>query len=145
MNKTINIIKIYCLTVLFLQATTAYSKEAQWEQIRDDGTVRVWKKDVPGESIMAFKGTQIFNQPISKVLWVLTNKDAEQKKRWIDMIDKFENVARDEKTNTSVSYTSFSMPWPVSDRDTITSSVKRVDSLNKSVTLDIKSISHPKP
>ena len=115
-----------------------------WEEISHEDGVRVWSKEAKNSEIMMFRGQKTMNLPLSKVAFVLLNDNIEQKKRWIDRIEEFVIVERSETFGSAVTYSTYALPFPLSDRDFVIKSTRILDEKNQKVTLSIKSVKHPK-
>ena len=134
LNKLITFISIGVCGVAYGQ---------NWEQINKEDGVTVWRKETPDSDIIAFKGSLLMKLPMSKIAYVLMNNDIQQKKRWIDMVQDFAIIYRDDKSGVSLTYSSYDLPFPISDRDFVIRSEK---TLNKTqgLALNLKSGTHEK-
>src|SRR4051794_15025120 len=57
--------------------------EPTWEPVQEADGIAVFRRDVPGSPLVAFKGETTIEAPVEKVLWVLV--DNEHKTEWVDM------------------------------------------------------------
>tara|TARA_B100001094_G_C18158115_1_gene787674 strand:- start:850 stop:1503 length:654 start_codon:yes stop_codon:yes gene_type:complete len=132
---------LFIIAVIFSWYELATAGE--WEEISRAGGVMVWKKEIPGSDFIAFKGRMLMDLPISKVASVLLNEDIAQKKRWIDRVDKFEVLSRDDVKGVSVTYSSYSLPFPIADRDFVIQATKVVNK-GAGIKLRMRSVKHPR-
>lgn len=113
---------------------------ANWEKIDDDAGIRVFRKEVAGSSVVAFRGEATVEAPIEKVLWVLG--DNTHRTEWVDRLEK--SVVLEKKgPYESVVYQHFSLPFPASDRDYVYRG-KATRDKSGVVTLLLESVTHPK-
>ena len=125
---------------LFLIAGSAQASD--WQFLKTKKDVKVYKKEVPGSPLVAFKGIMVMPTPIAKVAQVLLDTDTETKKQWIDMIEEFRVL--EEGDYYGVSYSSYGLPWPLADRDYVVRSELVIDNQKNQVTVELKSVDHPK-
>jgi len=129
---------IAILTLLTLNNT--YASTENWEEIDDSDGIKVFKKDIPGSDLVAFKGSAIINASAQKVLWVLT--DPHHRTDWVDRLMKnveLETISELEK----ILYQSFKMPFIISNRDFVYKSTLRKDKKTGNYHLHMRSVKHP--
>ena len=114
-----------------------------WKQIKAEDGVKVYSKDVPGSDLMAFKGVKTMPVPITKVAQVLLDKDPETKKEWIAMVVDFKILDIKDDYN-SITYSSYDLPWPMSDRDYVVASAMKINKATQTVFISLNSTVHPK-
>lgn len=113
-----------------------------WVLIAETEGIKVYHREVPGSQLLAFKGVKVIPASISKVAEVLFDEDIESKKEWIDMIIDFKIL---EKSDFRwVTYSSYDLPWPFSDRDYVVESLSRVDQKSRELIVSLRSIAHDK-
>jgi len=102
-------------SVLFFIGSTSLAAEVPaWEKIDDDQGIQVFRKDMPGSDIVAFKGAGMVDASMEKIFWVLC--DAEHEKQWVEML--IDNYVMEQYTPFDrLQYQNFDLPWPLSDRD----------------------------
>ncbi|HSC86414.1 MAG TPA: START domain-containing protein [Polyangiaceae bacterium] len=111
-----------------------------WEKIDEDEGIKVYSKDIPDSSIVAFRGEALIQQPIEKVLWVLA--DNEHRTEWVDRLKKSVILERKGPFDYVV-YQHFSAPFPASDRDYVYRGQARRDAEGV-VRISLESVEHPK-
>jgi hypothetical protein len=113
---------------------------ANWEKIDDEEGIRVFRKEVLGSSVVAFRGEATVEASIEKVLWVLG--DNTHRTEWVDRLEK--SVVLERKgPYESIVYQHFSLPFPASDRDYVYRG-KATRDKSGVVTLLLESVTHPK-
>jgi hypothetical protein len=112
---------------------------AAWEQIDDDAWVRVFKREVKGSPLVAFRGETLIKAPIEKLLWVLADND--HRTKWVDRLEK-SLVLQKSGRYEYVVYQHFDLPFPISDRDYVFRG--RAVKQNNKVVLHLESVPHPK-
>lgn len=113
---------------------------AGWEKIGDKEGISVFKKEMPGTPLHAFRGTAIVNAPMEKVMWVLA--DNTHRAEWVDRLKKSVILERKSKYDFVV-YQHFGSPPLVSDRDFVYRARAHSEK-EGTVILDIASVEHPK-
>ncbi len=115
---------------------------SKWEMISEKDGIKVYRMEVPGSPLVAFKGVKVMPVPITKVAQVILDEDTEKKKEWIDMIKDFKVIERG--TYESVTYSAYDLPWPLTDRDYVIHSHLKIDNEGNQIVIDLKSAGHPK-
>ena len=136
MMKTCMIAALCLFTSLSIRA------EAEWQFVKDQKNVKVYKKQIEGSPLVGFKGEMLMDAPITKVAEILLNHDIESKKLWIDRIQEFRFLENGHRH--AVSYSSYDLPWPLADRDYVVKSDLEVDWQADELRLTLKSVEHPK-
>lgn len=129
-------------TVALGLALTAFPAFAQsaWEYIDTDRNVEVFRKEVPGSDVVAFRGITTSNIPIGKLLAVFN--DPGERQHWVDRYS--EHVTLEKGQYRETYWIHFALPFPVSDRDYVLQAVGTADEANRSFKVRIKSVEHPK-
>lgn len=112
-------------TVLFFMGSTSLAAQVPaWEKIDEDLGIQVFRKDMPGSDIVAFKGAGLVDASIEKIFWVLC--DADHEKQWVEML--IDNYVMEQYTPFDrLQYQNFDLPWPLSDRDFVYRAVATMD------------------
>ncbi len=134
-----------CVAALSASATgiaTTFSLPAlaNWKEIEDDKGIKVYKQELPGSSIFAFRGVTVIDAPLEKILWVIA--DNQHRTQWVDRLKK-SAVLEKKSAFDFVLYQHFGAPAIVSDRDFVFRA-KASRLKNGAVNIDIKSVTHPK-
>lgn len=125
------------LALLFVSSPAA---AAGWEKIDEEDGIKVFRKEVPGSPLVAFRGEGMISAPLEKLLWVLA--DNAHRTEWVDRLKK-SVVLQTNGTYEYIVYQHFGLPFPISDRDYVYRGKATRDE-NGVVTLDLSSVTHPK-
>lgn len=125
---------------LFLAVGSAVAAEGTWERIGDDDGIVVWRKDIEGSPVVAFKGDGVIDAPIAKVMGVLA--DTSRKTEWVARCVEAKDV-RNISDFERVEYNRTSAPWPIADRDFLFHAKVEGDRAQKKLVLTLRSIEDP--
>lgn len=113
---------------------------ASWEKIDSEDGIDVFKKDIAGSKLHAFRGTALVDGPMEKVMWVLG--DNTHRTEWVDRLKK--SVVLEQRSEyEAVIYQHFGSPPMISDRDFVYVA-KAYSKSDGTAVLDINSTTHPK-
>jgi hypothetical protein len=113
---------------------------SEWHEIDDAYGIKVYKKDVPGSKLHAFRGVGLVDAPMEKIIWVLG--DNTHRTEWVDRLKK--SVILEQKGDYEfIVYQHFGSPAVIADRDFVyrAQAYSRKDG---TAVLDIQSVTHPK-
>ena len=115
--------------------------KGKWEFVSSSDGVRVYRKEVPGSSVMAFKGVMTANIHIGKVISAYANTKLRK-----DWVDKWAADAElDVRSATErVFWIRFGLPWPVTDRDYVLHLKAGFDHDKRVFTARLNSTNHAK-
>lgn len=102
------------LTLLLGALPAAAGPEPQWELIGREEGVAVYRKEVEGSPLVAFRGETELDATPEQVLWVLATN--ERRTEWVDMCAESRVLERLGPFD-QVIYQRFALPWYLSDRD----------------------------
>ena len=136
-NSTIALL----IAVAFPLASFAATPQAEWSLIGETDGLKVFEKEVPGSSILAFRGETVVDAPIGKVFFVLDDSGREED--WVDMLVENELLERF-NPREKVQYQSFDLPWPISDRDFVYHAKVFVDPKTQGLHFTMASVEHAK-
>lgn len=132
------------LTVALVTEWLAISRvayAAAWEEMGSDEGIRVYRRDVPGSPLVAFKGTGMVDAPLGKIAWVLS--DNAHRTNWVDRL-KRSVVLEQRSAFDFILYQHFQLPPLISDRDYVYRAIGSRNPKTGVVTLQISSVTHPK-
>jgi hypothetical protein len=109
-----------------------------WEHVNREDGVEVYRKEVPGSPLVAFKGVTELDAPLEKVLWVLA--DNEHRTEWIDLCAE-SRVLEQVSAFETVIYQRYALPWYLTDRDYVYRA-KATRGADGTVTLVLASCEH---
>ncbi|HQY63991.1 MAG: hypothetical protein IPF92_09655 [Myxococcales bacterium] len=122
-------------------ASSSGSADApHWERVTDSGGVTVFKQEVEGSPVIAFKGIGVVNAPLVRVASVVT--DSNRTVEWMDRIADA-HIVRQVSPFERIVYTHLKSPPLVADRDFVTDAKAEFDRANKRVTIRIHSVADP--
>lgn len=122
----------FFFTFLLINSFDSYSAQENWEKIFTQDGIDIFKQDVPGTSVLRFKGQGILNQDILSIFAVLFEPD--RKKEFIENCEEFQ-VLRVMDKDTSIAYTRIGSPFVfISNRDIVMKSKIQFDNNLKTIT-----------
>jgi hypothetical protein len=130
------------ISVALLIACSAVGAAADpgWQKIDDSDGIVVYRREVPGSDVIAFKGEGVVNAPPVRVASVVF--DTSRATEWIDSLVEARVVRRTSDTEY-VEYDHFAMPFVIKDRDFVTLNRMEYDPARKTITIRLRSVSDP--
>ncbi|MEO5970334.1 MAG: START domain-containing protein [Bdellovibrionia bacterium] len=125
---------VFCLIFL---STAGMAASLDWEKTDDGGGIEIFKKDVPGSPIIAFKGQGMIDAPISKVATVVL--DTKRAPEWVPHLDEIK-VLRRVSDHEHVEYNHIGTPFVMKDRDFVLRRKFEADPKAKVIKIEIHSI-----
>jgi hypothetical protein len=125
-------------TLIFLSAFSSFAADGEWEQITQtkDG-ITVFKKDIPGSDVLAFKGEGVVDAPLSLIASVIF--DFRRATEWVENL-KESKVLRWENKSVFVEYDHVGTPFVLKDRDFVSRVTTTIDPVQHSLTIEYKSL-----
>ena len=111
-----------------------------WEKIGDSDGVGVYRREVPGSPLIAFKGEGYVNASIIRVASVIT--DSNRATEWVDSLTESKIIRQISETET-VHYDHIGTPFVLKDRDFVSDCKLEFDPARKNITLKIHAITDP--
>lgn len=121
--------------VTFLAPTLAYAGE--WEHIYEDDGINVYRQEVAGTNLLAFRGTGYIDAPVNKVLYVFS--DVKNEIDWVDRLEENILISEDRENFERIEFHSYGLPWPVWSRD-IVFKIKLTRQADQSFLVTMKSV-----
>jgi hypothetical protein len=115
----------------------AQAAQPAWEKIGDDEGVAVYRREVPGSPIVAFKGEGIVDASILRVASVIV--DSSRATEWIDSL-KEARILRQVSETETIHYDHVGTPIVMKDRDFVSDCKLEFDPPTKTVSLKIHSV-----
>ena len=145
---------VFLLTIALSLAPAAYADspadppaqpaqptpQPAWEKIGEDDGIAVYRREVPGSPIVAFKGEGIIDASILRVSSVIV--DSSRATEWVDSLKEARILRRVSETET-IHYDHIGTPIVMKDRDFVSDCKLEFDPAQKKVTLNIHSINDP--
>jgi len=111
-----------------------------WEKIGDSDGIGVYRREVPGSPLIAFKGEGYINASIIRVASVIT--DSHRATEWVDSLTESKIIREVSETET-VHYDHIGTPFVLKDRDFVSDCKLEFEPAHKKVTLKIHAITDP--
>jgi START domain len=111
-----------------------------WEKIGDDDGITVYRREIPGSPIIAFKGEGDVSASILRVASVLV--DTSRATEWIDSLTEA-RVLKQISEDEYIEYDHVSTPFVLKDRDFVIDAKVELDPAQKRVALKIHSVTDP--
>lgn len=110
----------------------------KWKPIFKKRNITVYSQKTQDSDVLALRATGILKAPIDQVMEVL--RKVEISKEWIPHIDTKFSV-KELSDLEAVTYSVNPLPWPFADRSLLLHNRLRLDSVRKSLVVDVYSIS----
>lgn len=85
-----------------------------WEKFDEYGGITMFRKEIEGSSILAYRGTGVLDASIGKLVTVIL--DTPRKPQWMSRV-KVAEVLRAISPNERIEYVAVKTPWPLKNRD----------------------------
>ena len=121
-------------------AKTDAGADPPWTKIDDSDGIAVYKREIPGSDVIAFRGEALVNAPLVRVASVVF--DTSRSTEWIDDL-KEARVVRRTSDFEYVEYDHFGTPFVMKDRDFVTSNKMEWDPATKTITVRMRSVTDP--
>lgn len=128
------------LQTLGLHAWGIELVEPGWEKISEDDGVKVYKKEIPGDPFIAFRGEGFVEASTIKVASMMGN--LELAKEWIDSLDEIK-VIRKISDYEDIEYNHVGTPFVVKDRDFVLHNKVEIDPIGKTISINFRSVEDP--
>lgn len=119
---------------------SASAEGATWERVTDDSGVVVFKQEVAGSPVIAFKGVGSVDAPIGQVIAAVT--DTARTTEWMDSTVESRTL-RKVSPLEQIIYTHIKTPPGLTDRDFVTQARGEFDPAVKRFTVHIRSVNEP--
>lgn len=120
-------------------APTDFSK-ADWRQMSDNDRIQVYRWDVPGSDLLAFKAVARIDAPFAKVGSVLV--DIERQKEWMPNLAEARTLHK-VGPHERIDYTQIRTPIVIKDRDFVLDAKARFDKATGHLILSVTSTTDP--
>lgn len=114
-NKSQNKSELPAVESLTLSHDSKSKHGDDWEKLGYEDGITVYRKEVPGSPILAFKGTGVINAPIAKVANILL--DTQRAPEWADSLAESKVIKWISKPLEYVEYNHVDTPFLMKDRD----------------------------
>lgn len=129
------------LSVTLLSGRAFGFGESEWQKTDEtkDG-IKVYKREIPGSDVIAFRGEGVVNAPLSLVATIIF--DTKRGPEWVEDL-KESRVLRREDGMTFIEYDHIGTPIILKDRDFVARVTTAVDPVNRTLTIEYKSVDDP--
>jgi hypothetical protein len=142
---------VFLLTIALSLAPAAYADapadppaqpaqpapQPAWEKIGEDDGIAVYRREVPGSPIVAFKGEGIIDASMLRVSSVIV--DSSRATEWVDSL-KEARILRQVSETETIHYDHIGTPIVMKDRDFVSDCKLEFDPAQKKVSLRIQSV-----
>jgi hypothetical protein len=108
-----------------------------WEKIGDDEGIAIYRREVPGSPVIAFKGEGVINASILRVASILV--DSSRATEWVDSLVEARTLRHVSETEY-IEYDHVGTPFVMKDRDFVIDCKLELDPGPKKATLKFHSI-----
>ena len=126
---------LLALTIL-LVPSSAFADDGKWEWVGKIDGVKVWKKEVEGTDLLAFRGEVVADVHIGKIMTIFANPDS--RKNWVARWRDSKTLKKEPMAEEY--YIRFDTPFPVTNRDYVLRSEGIADGNKGIFVCNIKSI-----
>jgi hypothetical protein len=140
--KLLAVAAVVAAAAVFAPGSSSASDSSQgsWERLRTEDGISVFRKEIPGSKFVAFRGEGDVDAPILSVASVLV--DVPHEKDWIDSVVEARVLHQVTETEY-VMYSHVGTPPTMSDRDFVTDVSLTLNPPQKSLTVQMHSITDP--
>ena len=111
-----------------------------WSSLGVIDGVKVSRKIVEGSPLFAFRGERVADIPLDVLIATFSNP--KERRHWVDMYKEHTTFEKTEMKE--VYWIRFDLPPLISDRDYVLESVAKIDKEAGRLSVEIKSVEHPK-
>src|SRR4051794_31578369 len=120
--------------------TAAPPPPVSWEKIDDDDGITVYRREIPGSPVIAFKGEGVINASILRVASILV--DTTRATEWVEDLVEARTLRHVSETEY-IEYDHVGTPFALKDRDFVIDCKLEFEPALKKVTLHFRSVSDP--
>src|SRR5262245_10774003 len=113
-----------------------------WEKIIEEEGITVWKRDVPGSSLVEFMARGAIETPMIRAAAVLRNSGRERE--WMESCIESRVLEWTSPIDATIYNRTESPVFFVSDRDLVAQARTTIDYEKKSINIEFKSVEHPR-
>ena len=128
------------MALTFVFTASVGASDNGWEEVDNYGGITIYRKEVPGTPVLAYKGVGVLDAPIGKLLSV--SVDSLRKPEWMPRLDAIKLVKQVSPVER-IEYIHLKSPWPLKDRDLVYRAIMETDVAARKITLKIASIDEP--
>lgn len=122
------------ILLILLLAIPAFAND--WEQISDEDGIKVFRREVEGSPVLAFRGETVIDASVAKITGVLS--DSSKKNDWVSDLLKAYDIKKISEVER-IEYNATDAPWPVKNRDFVFHAKGDFDPKARTMTFNLKS------
>lgn len=134
------LIQVFFIGFLLWAPTSLMAQGGDWEKVSEDDGIEVFKKELPGSPLIAFKGQGVVDASIFKLIQILL--DDSRSVEWVDDLVEAKQIRRISETEV-IEYNHIKTPVVMKDRDFVIQCKAEADPKNKVFVLKMKSVKDP--
>jgi hypothetical protein len=138
-----SLLRASSLSIILTVAAFAVPQDAMadaWTKIDDSEGIAVYRRELPGSDVIAFRGEAVIAAPLVRVASAAF--DTSRAPEWIDSLAEARVVRRISNTEF-VEYDHFKMPVLIKDRDFVTLNRIEWDPTRQALTVRVRSTTDP--
>ncbi len=139
MSKYLGVLLGLAVVLPTFASPTPVAKD--WEEISNDEGIRVWRKEVEGSPVVAFRGEAVIDAPIGKISAILA--DTSRKKEWVAKIEEAKDIHLISEFER-IEYNHTGTPIVLKDRDFVFHAKARLDKAKRQMVLKLRSVEDPR-
>lgn len=116
------------------------AQDSGWEKVAEHESITVYRREVPGSSLLAYRGEGIIPAPLDRVASVIL--DTSRHPEWASRVAEARTL-REIAPGERIEYMRTDVPWPFKDRDFVYWAKLTVNRAEKSLRVELKSVSDP--
>lgn len=140
MIKTLFFLLFATISTMVPVFGTDNGQDIPWEKISNHDGIEVFRKEIPGSPVVAFKGQGIINSSFSKVASILL--DVDRSTEWVDRLEEGRVLERVSDLEFTV-YNHIGTPIVMKDRDFVILFKGEYSPSTKTFFLRLSSTTHP--
>ncbi len=114
-----------------------WAQQTGWTCVKNDGKIQVYTRKSDTLRLKIVKATTVVHARMSSLVAVLI--DAENHKNWV-FLNKKAEVLKKLGPFHWILYSQSDAPWPVTDRDVVSNTVMKQDSVTKAITVTARAV-----
>ncbi len=131
---------VLSFALIHLSSSGLFAKEAEWELFDEYQGLKMYRMEVPGSPLLAYRGEGFIDAPMAKLFTVI--EDTPRKPQWMSRIQTAQ-VIRVLSENEKLEYVHVKLPWPLKDRDFVYKVKVSFDTSSLSAKLHFESVEDP--
>jgi len=131
---------VLCLALSSAGVSGELSPGPEWVEVSRSPEITVYRKEMPGSPIFAYRGEAEIQAPLDKVVAVVT--DTERRTEWAERV-KVARVVQRISPLEKIEYVATQVPWPLKDRDFVVHSRLIPDRQAKTLRIEVRSTETP--